>query len=141
MAQPMISAMQWNQRVYRPITIAGEGLQDPDPAERLQVDRECLVQLRAKPSMAALRLITSRRGHDTKRDDQRQVPDKGIARGAADSHHGQHRLDAHQLQRDVEHGGQVQARIIRRDRLDASKCGRHHGGSTVRSPTPVGESV
>ena len=38
-------------------------------------------------------------------------------------------------------GGQVQARIVWGDRLDASRCGRHHGRSTVSSPTPVGESV
>ena len=45
-------------------------------------------------------------GDDAERDDQRQVLDEGVARGAADPHHGQHRLDADELQRDVGHGGQ-----------------------------------
>ncbi len=44
--------------------------------------------------------------HDPESDDQRQVPDHGVARGAAYAHHGEHRFDAHELQRDVGHGGQ-----------------------------------
>ena len=40
------------------------------------------------------------------RDEQRQVLDVGVGRGGADAHHGQHRLDADQLQRDVRHQGQ-----------------------------------
>ena len=36
-------------------------------------------------------------------DEQRQVLDVGVGRGGADPHHGEHRLDADQLQRDVRH--------------------------------------
>jgi hypothetical protein len=37
------------------------------------------------------------------RDEQRQVLDEGVAGRGADAHHGEHGLDAHQLQRDVRH--------------------------------------
>ncbi len=42
-------------------------------------------------------------GQDQERDEQRQVLDERVARGGADAHHGEHGLDAHQLQRDVGH--------------------------------------
>ena len=37
------------------------------------------------------------------RDEQRQVLDERVVRGGPDAHHGEHRLDADQLQRDVRH--------------------------------------
>jgi hypothetical protein len=36
---------------------------------------------------------------------------------------------------------EVQTRMVWGDRLDASRCGRHHGRSTVSSPTLVREAV
>ena len=61
------------------------------------------------------------------RDEQRQVLDVGVGRGGADPHHGQHRLDADELQRDVRH-----------QRQDA---GEGHGERQAARAVPAADEV